>query len=241
MTEKTESKLAPPSLKLLRINDKGASALIKNVRLNFVSIAEPRPSLELDDAGNPKKYDYEITLMIPKGAKVLQEIHNLVDQVIEQSSKIPAALKKQASATAKATGKERALFKDGDKAVSGSTGKPYDGLPGHLYFKAHTAAEKVGEGFRAKQDLKLVLWDSRTQTKQSVDRGFIADHFYSGIWADVSLNFAGYLYMKKPGVTVYLGGIMKLLDDRRLGGFDPFEARDDIEVDDDAGDAPEGY
>jgi len=55
---------------------------------------------------------------------------------------------------------------------------------------------------------------------------------YSGCWARVSLNFAGYNQNGNRGIGAYINNIMKLKDDTRLGGSSA-SAESDFGDDDD--------
>lgn len=57
------------------------------------------------------------------------------------------------------------------------------------------------------------------------------NELYSGCWARVSVNFAGYNNSGNKGIGAYINNIMKLKDDTRLGGTSA-TAEEDFDDDD---------
>ena len=58
------------------------------------------------------------------------------------------------------------------------------------------------------------------------------DELYSGCWARVSVNFAGYNNSGNRGIGAYINNVMKIRDDTRLGGTSA-TAEEDYDDDDD--------
>lgn len=218
-----------PRLVTLKTNDKGVTMKLQNVRLVFVKLDQPNTGFVAKDSkGEPIDGTYEATALIP--AKNFQPIFNQFKTEIEKALKINSRLKDgpsrlNALKTALAIGKEFGLFKKGDEQKN-KEGKVYDGLQGHYTFKVKSKAVKGADGsFKPRVEFKVV-----DKNNNPIPAHSIRDEVYSGIWADVVFTLSPYEYMKKQSVTVYLGGVMKLADDAKLGGSDPFgAARSDIE------------
>jgi len=227
--------LPAPALKKGQINEKAASLILKNVKLAFVSLDKPRPNMQ------QTAYLYEATVLIPKkNQKIVDEILKIGGKLVKDSPKFSDAPGKkgkpsereQAMEIVTTIGEDGSLIKDGDETISKSTEKPYDGCENMytLKLKAHAEAHDDGT-FSYKQQVKFVFADL-----SELRRGEIATELYSGAWVDVSFALVPYNYMGSVGVTAYLNGVQKLVDDAKLGGFNPFEDRSE-EV---AGSAEEG-
>ena len=121
-------------------------------------------------------------------------------------------------------GGDGALVKDGDEP--NAEGTVYDGLENHFTFRAKTKAEETPTGY--KPVVRMIL---QRRDKSEIPAHTQADELYSGIWADLAVVLKPYKSPLMTGVSAYLQGVMKLRDDTRLGGIDPFDVRDDIEDD----------
>lgn len=225
--ENSVSKLGPRFV-AGKTNDKSLSGKIQNVRLCFVKLDQPNTGLSNKDAsGEPIDGNYEATILIPE--RKFQILFNAIKSELEKMLKINKTLaspeqKLKALKAALTIGGEGALFKKGSEQTN-KEGKIYDGLDGHYTFKVKSKAVKGPDGnFKPKIDFKLV-----DKHNQNIPAHAVRDELYSGCWADVAFSLSPYEYMKKVGVTSYLNGVMKLADDSKLGGSDPFgEARSDI-------------
>lgn len=231
-----ETILPPARCKIGQINDKGASIVLQNVRLAFAKIDKPAPSQDKDDNGKPKKHTYEVTLLIPKKGKTLEQLQKAGSEAVKlfkdfsdaprkKGTKVLPSERQEAMNKLMVVGEEKHTFKDGDEELSKSTEKPYDGCADHYTLKVKMDAVENEDGtFRPKWDLKVLYAD-----KNPIRKHDIASEIYSGVWADVSLSLSPYNFPKgNVGVTGKLWGILKLKDDVKLGGVDPFEDRSDI-------------
>jgi len=232
-----ETILPPARVKIGQINDKGASVVLQNIRLAFVKIAEPAASQSTDAEGKPIKHFYEITALIPKKGKVIEQLQKAGSETIklfkdfsdaprkDKKGKPLPSERQEAMNKLMIVGEEKHTFKDGDEELSKSTEKPYDGCADHYTLKLKMDAVQNEDGtFKPKFDLKLLFAD-----KSPIRKHEIAGEIYSGVWADVSFSLSPYNYPKgNVGVTGKLWGILKLKDDVKLGGVDPFDDRSDI-------------
>lgn len=237
--------LPAPSVGLIKATDKGLTMIIRNVRIAFVNIDKPRPGMEKDaKTGEPTKYQYELTALVPKKSKVQTEIIKLIQKAVSMSSTLSGvedkkgkSEKKSALERACAIDGDGSVIKDGDNCLQKNSDKPYDGLAGNFVVKMKANAVQNDDGtFKPKVDLRLVRAD-----KSEIRKHEIADEIYSGAWVDISCTLFPYKFLGKTGVTVYLNGIQKLKDDVKLGGFDPFEVRDDIVSAQESEETPETY
>lgn len=221
----SKNKKMPPFKVIVEsISEKGGRVRFKNVRCAFVKLATPGKAMTEGD--DPK---YETTLLIPKKSGVeFKKLQKALDEVVGSAAKFKNAKDKAAALKlVRAIHKHSSVIKDGDKTVDKS-GKIYDGLEGHHLIKASTHSEKKPDGtYKPKQGLIL-----RYRTNEDIPQEDLANQLYSGAWYDIVVFFSPYVYMGKKAVTCYLQGVMKLANDTRLGGLDPFsEGRDDIEDD----------
>ncbi len=208
--------------KINKLSDKGAQLMFKNVRCAFVSIAKPAPNLEADK--DPK---YELTLLIPKKTKHLEKIRKTIADVIADSEKFKKAEERRlALKTSHKIHGDGAVIKDGDK-MKNSDGVIYDGLEDHYCVKISTYGKKMPDGTYQPK----VKFPIKDRMNEDIELSEQANQLYSGIWCDVSVNMQGYVYLKNRGVVCYLNGVQKLKNDKRLGGHNPFEVRDDVEDD----------
>lgn len=224
--KQSEPATSPIAQKLgpIQIFDKGfnkgyQNLLVQNVRLTFVRLND----FDVDEE-NPEKGTKSVTMLIRKNKTNADKLLKFFHLVIQQSDRVPAALKKETFQ--KIANFETGLFRDGDTYVSKSEGKQYPGTPGHLMLRAKFNAflNDAGE-FASKRPLTLL------RANGSEIRGnAISTEFYSGIWADVECSLNAYVNKKGGvGVTCYLGGVMKLLDDESLSQMSSsLQARDDI-------------
>lgn len=206
--------------KVLKISEKGANIILQNCRVAFVHLAEPAVSKL---AGFDPKY--EVTCLIPKSATAeIEKIKQAIKDTVRLSEKLKTASdKKKAESKALKIHQEYCIIRDGDKTKN-ADGIIYDGLEDHFLIKAKTGVTEMSDGsYKLKVPLAL-----KYRSNVDIETENLADELYSGMWADVAVTFQGYIFMKKPGVTVYLNGVMKLKNDERLGKANPFEARDDI-------------
>ena len=192
-----------------------------NIRCAFVKLAQPGKTLREGE------FQYELTALIPKKAvKEFKHFQAILEEVIAQTTKFKTAKDKAAVLKlVRTTHIEKSLFKDGDKTVDGR-GKVYDGLEGHYTVKIKTKAEEMSTGvFKSPQGLVLRY----ARTNEDIPLEEQADQLYSGAWYDVAVSLSAYDTLGTKGVTAYLQGVSKLVNDTRLGGADPFsEARDDL-------------
>jgi hypothetical protein len=211
-----------PEFKPGKITPKGGQAIFKNVRIAFVSVS--RPSVIEDSA------TYQVTGLIPEGPeskKIEAQVYKFIEQVLKANQKV-ADVKSRDKAfnTAKDVGEAGAIFKPGDNFINKNTEEPYDGFPGHLCFRAKSNAKQDDDGnYSPVFSFRVV--DTRNK---DIPRHEWDTEVYSGVWADVAVNFSPYgkTGATPPGVSTYLIGIMKLKDDSRLGASSPFESRDDV-------------
>lgn len=218
-----------PRLVIGKLNDKSLTAKIQNVRLAFVRLDSPNTGLSNKDSnGEPIDGSYEATVLIPAGK--FKPIFDILKVELEKLLKINKNLtapadRLKALKNALTIGGDGALFKKGDDQTN-KEGKVYDGLEGHYTFKVKSKAVRDANGnFKPKIEFKVV-----DKNNQNIPVHAIRDEVYSGVWADVVFTLSPYSYMGKTGITAYLGGVMKLIDDGKLGGSDPFSGgRDDIE------------
>ena len=219
-------------IKKNKISEDGANVLIQNARLAFVHLAKPSNS-----PGANSDPNYEVTILIPKKQKKeFDQLKTILDETIKQSKAFEKAeQRKKAASVALKIHQDGSIIKDGDKMLN-RDGVVYDGLEDHYCIKVKTKADLKSDNTYAPK----VKFPLKYRSNEDVPTEALASEFYSGIWADVSINFKGYVFAKKKfGVTAYLGGVMKLKNGERLGGSNPFEARDDI-VEDEY-DEEEGY
>jgi len=230
VTKKANSKKEELKLGVreLSINDKSATIILSNVRCAFVNIASPNIKFsEKDNDGNAISGSYELTCLIPKKEeKFMAVLDKILQQVLKNSSILKtSAEKNKAYKTALNIGEHGALIKDGDNSKN-KDGAVYDGLENHYTIKAKSKAIRKNGGFMPKIEFKIV-----DRFKNRVPEHLIADEIYSGAWFDIALNLKPYSSQMGTGISAYIAGIMKLKDDTRLGGMDPFEVRDDITED----------
>lgn len=221
---KNHPRLKPAILEVTKAGEKGVSAVLNNVRAVFVHLAAPREGM------NGDKWAYELTALIPKSnTKALEQVLDALKKTVELSSRAGSKEKKQKILKrALAIHEDKSVIKDGDEILN-KDGNPRPELQGHYLLKCHVNAIQDKDGnFTTKFPLQLKLWDTQTQQRVDVAREAIADHFYSGVWLNIALSFCVFDVSGSTGVSTYLNGALKLIDDTRLGGHDPF-ADPDIE------------
>lgn len=212
-----------------KMNEKSLTSKLQNVRLAFVRLDSPNTGLaKTDSNGEPIEGNYEATILIPE--KKFQTIFNALKSDLEKMLKINKTLatpeqKLKALKNALTIGGEGAVFKNGADQMN-KEGKIYDGLEGHYTMKIKSKAVKSPNGdWQPKIAFKIV-----DKHNQNIPAHSVRDELYSGCWADCVFTLSPYEYMKKTGITVYISGVMKIYDDTKLGGSDPFgAARDDIQ------------
>ena len=210
-----------PRLKVLKMNDKGATCIIQNVRLTFVYLDKPSK----DPSGDLEKGKYSVTAIIPAShfQAIKKEFTKLFESILKISKTLPTNQQRLAAMkTALNDGNDYSFFKIGNESKN-KEGKIYPGVENAFTFQAKQAAINTENGPRPKFDLAL-----KSRKNDVIPPQDVRAEFYSGVWADLAINVAPYEYMKKQSFTAYLNGVMKLADDERLGASDPFSARDDI-------------
>lgn len=217
-----------PSIKMIRSNDRGATILINNVRLGFVSLAKPNVSFSKPNRdGVIDEGTFEVTCLFPKTFKIVENLQPIAKKVIDSCklfAKSTAVEKSKALKGAFRIHQDYSIIKDGDLLLS-KEGKKYDGFEDHYTIKAKTKAERknAGEPFKAAIPIILTYWNKEVILPEDYSQ-----ELYSGILANVCVNLTAYESGKRKGLTVYLVGVQKLKDAPRLGGFNPFEIREDI-------------
>jgi hypothetical protein len=212
-----------PKIQVLSVNDKGARIRLQNVRLAFVRLSSPAVF-----EGKDGNATYQVTALIPEGkfAPIEKAVFQAVDQATKLNKKLKEKEKAQALKTAKSTGEAGAIFKVGDNATD-SNDEPYEGMAGMMTLRAKTGAEETATGYKPKVPIQIVDHRNRPIPREELD-----ELIYSGVWADLSITLSPYptTGVVPAGVTCYLNGVMRLIDDERLGGGgNQFEARDDLE------------
>lgn len=133
----------------------------------------------------------------------------------------------------------KAMF---DNAVKGaaaeSADKKWGGkVPSGLRLPIHDGNDKADERPEFKGMWYFNASSSRRPGVLDVNGFEMMDlsELYSGCWARVSVNFAGYNFNGSKGVGAYIENIKKLKDDTRLGGSSA-SAEDDFADDDEEDD-----
>lgn len=172
-------------------------------RLSYVFLNTPRrpqnqngQQMQAQQGQNGQQQErYGVTLLIPKTA-------------VRTYNEIQAAIKAAAddAVTAKWNGVRPPVIKhtlhDGD-GVREDSGLPFgDECKGHWVITANSNQKPQVVQFDANGALIPV---------QPQD-------IYSGMYAEVTLNFKGYLFAGKRGVTAYLGNVLKTRDGEPLSG-----------------------
>ena len=158
------------------------------VRLSYTYLAEPVE----DDYGKEK---YKSQILIPKKSKTLLK---QIDTAVRA-----AAVKKFGMEAAKKLLKNP-QFKTPlrDAESEDREGEEYEGM---MFLNA-TAGVKRKPGLVLRNGVKIV----------DVDEAH--EHFYSGVWAYVSVNFFGFNAEGSKGVAVGINNVMKWKDDEHLDG-----------------------
>lgn len=176
--------------------------IIKNVRLSYANVWDPRSAQEGQD---PK---YSASLILPKSDKA---------QIAKVKKAIEAAIAKGTEDRGAAWAKNKSSFKlplrDGD------TDRADDAVYENAFF------------INASSKNPPQIVDARVEP--ILDRAEV----YSGVYANVSVNFYGYDVNGNRGVAAGLGNIQKVRDGDPLGGQvsaqSEFEALDEGGDDDD--------
>ena len=161
---------------------------ISNVRLSYCNLFQPKPPMS-DPQGTPK---YSVTILVPKtNTAAKAQIDAAINAAID------------AGVASKWNGQRppvpQICVHDGD-GVRPSDGSPFgEECKGMWVFTASsTQAPFVVDG----------------QIQPIID----ATQVYSGMWANVSVNFFAYNAGGKKGIGCGLNGVQKLRDDTPLGG-----------------------
>jgi hypothetical protein len=208
-----------------KLNDKGMTLRVENVRLTFVNLDKPKAGF----GGDMDKAIYSVTAIIPGKhyKRVRAEFTKFFEQMLKSNKKLPTPDQRlKALKVAMADGEDGAFFKAGSNQLD-KEGRVRKGLEGNYTFSATMPAEATAEGYKPRFELTL-----RDRQNQPIPAHRIREEFYSGCWGDLSINVSAYDYMKKCGIKAYLNGVMKTVNDERLVTSDPFAVRDDLPEDD---------
>ena len=222
-TEKHPMADYAPELKVTKVNEHGASVVLKNVRLNFVYLDKPSKSID----GNPEKDKYSVTAIIPQKYfdKLSKEFARVFEQALKVNKRLPTAEQRvKALKTAMDHGEHYSFFKIGNDQKD-KEGNVRKGLENAYTVQAAMAVTQTENGPRPKFSLSLL-----NAANEPIPLHDLRAEFYSGIWADIALTLSPYEYMKKQSIKAYLDAVRKLADDEKLSGVsNPFgEARDDL-------------
>lgn len=202
----------------LKVKEKSATCMIKNARLQWVSLAQPNTRYgEKNEHGEPITGTYEVTLLIPKKdfKSIEAGLKKTVEQLIEGTNVYKNA-KEKATALKTATkwGEEGALIKDGDNVIKEETGLPYPGNEDNYLMRVKTkAVKKNGEFSTIKYPIQMVRAD-----RSPIRKDEITEEFYSGVFANVVFNLSPSNTPTFKGVTAYLSSVQKVADGDPLGG-----------------------
>lgn len=182
------------------------------VRLSYPWLAEPRPS---SDGGQPK---YSATLLIDKNEIALGKDGKTTMQRIKEALKDAEAEYREKNGVNSLPPKPSHTIHDGDELKD--TGEEYGPECKGCY--VITVTTKTPPLFLDKY-------------RCEVDPADIEKEFYAGCYVRASINFKGYSFNGKKGITAYLNGIMKVADGDRLGsqGASASDFDDGFPVDDD--------
>lgn len=163
-------------------------ALTGEVRLSYVNLVEPRTNNN-DPNGTPK---YSVTLLIPKSdVATKQNIDASIEAaIVEAQSKKWGGVRPP---------KPPIPIHDGDGIRDNGT--PYgEECKGHWII---TASSKNKPQVVHQSDINTEL---------------LPQDIYSGMYARVTINFAGYNTVGKRGIGCYLGNVMKTREGEPLAG-----------------------
>lgn len=160
---------------------------ISNVRLSYCNLFQPRPPMG-DPNGTPK---YSCTVLVPK---TNVQAKALIDEAIQKAI--------EAGVSSKWNGVRPPMpaipVHDGDGV------RPSDGSP----FGEECKGMWV---FTASSNQQPFVVDGQVQPIIN------PTEVYSGIWANININFFPYNAAGKKGVGCGLNGVQKLRDDQPLG------------------------
>ena len=167
-------------------------------RLSYVYVNTPRPSKKQGQQNqqNQGQDRYGVTLLIPKSDTAT---YNEMLRSIEAAAK-EAVEKKWGGVRPPII---RHTIHDGD-GVREDSGLPY-GKECHGCWVITASSNRKPE---------VKQFDQQGEKLHDV----APQDIYSGMYAEVTLNFSGYLYSGKRGVTAYLGNILKTRDGEPLSG-----------------------
>lgn len=161
---------------------------ISNVRLSYCNLFQPRPPMG-DPNGTPK---FSCTVLVPK---TNVQAKALIDDAIQKAI--------EAGVSSKWNGVRPPMpaipVHDGDGV------RPSDGSP----FGEECKGMWV---FTASSNQQPFVVDGQVQPIIN------PTEVYSGIWANININFFPYNAAGKKGVGCGLNGVQKLRDDQPLGG-----------------------
>ena len=183
---------------------KGTKVVTRPVRLSYAHLLEPKA---VDETTTAK---YSVSLIIPKTDK---ETLKLVKEAIEEAKE---------AGKAKFGGKVPANLKtpvrDGDEE------RPDDENYAYSYFINANSVKKP-------KVLEFVKFTPEGKIKANpIDSH---DDVYSGMYAQVSINFYAYSVSGSKGIAAGLGNVLKTDDGPRLGGGSSVEDDFDLAEDDD--------
>lgn len=180
---------------------KGTKVTTGVVRLSYANLLEARAIQEGQEA------KYSVSLIIPKDDK---ETLKVIKEAIEEAKEL--GLSKFGGK--KPTGL-RTPVRDGDEE------RPDDDTYANSYFINANSKQKpkVLEFIKFTPDGKIKA--------EPIDS---SDDVYSGMYAQVSVNFFAYNTSGNKGIAAGLGNVLKVDDGERLGGGS--SAEDDFDLDD---------
>ena len=175
------------------MNLKPTEVVTGKVRLNFPVLFTPKKP---ENSSSPDKY-YSVQILIPKSDT---DTMNRLKAAIEETKNI--GLAKKWGGVMPLNIPTPIHDGDGTKPVAGTEYGPE--CKGHWVFTASSAADKPVEVVDA--NLNPII--SPTQ-------------IYSGIYANISVNFFPYNFQGKKGIGCGLGPVQKVADGEPLGGQAP--------------------
>lgn len=176
--------------------------VLKNVRLSYVALPPGRPRSQ--DDGPPK---WQATILLPKDD---------TEQIAKVNQAIANAKKKDEAKIKAGAGSMRNPLLDGDAKEEGEFKYKGNENRGHYLLRANTSAaeDKSPPEVIKKGGGEVTLGD-----------------VYSGVYADISVNFYGYGRKDGKGVAPGLGNVKVLGTGERLAGGP--RATDEFDEDDD--------